>query len=109
MLKEIKMYRVHDEDKLYRKKQIDFLHGIWCTDNFECRNMSMKEAFDNSKYISGCVIDESIKECLIFTFFDSVNYSVDKDTFIEISYENLLEWCEKINMVCYVEKDKASE
>lgn len=109
MLKEIKMYRVHDEDKLYRKKQIDFLHGIWCTDNFECRNMSMKEAFDNSKYISGCVIDESIKNCLIFTFFDPVNYSVDRDTFVEISYENLMEWCEKIEVVNHVENNKVEK
>ena len=50
-----------------------------------------------------------IKDCLIFTFFDKVNYPVDKDTFIEISYENLMEWCEKINMVCHVENDKLSE
>lgn len=109
MLKKEKMYCVYDEDKLYRKKQIDFLHGIWCTDNFECRNMGMKDAFNNSEYISGCVIDESIKDCLIFTFFDSVNYSVDKDMFIEISYENLLEYCKEIEIVYCVESDRASE
>ena len=68
MLKKKKLYRVYDEDKLYRKKQIDFLHGIWCTDNLECRNMGMTDAFNNSEYISGCVIDESIKDCLIFIF-----------------------------------------
>ena len=90
MFKKEKMYRVYDEDKLYRKKQVDFLHGIWCTNDFECRNMSMKDAFKNSKCISGRIIDESIKDCLIFTFFDAVNYPVKEDEFVEISYEELL-------------------
>ena len=105
MFKKEKMYRVYDEDKLYRKKQVDFLHGIWCTNDFECRNMSMKDAFKNSKCISGRIIDESIKDCLIFTFFDAVNYPVKEDEFVEISYEELLELCEKINMICHVEND----
>lgn len=109
MLEKKKLYRVYDEDKLYRKKQIDFLHGIWCIDNFECRNMGMMDAFNNSECISGCVIDESIKGCLAFTFFDPINYSVDKDTFIEIPYEDLLEYCEKIKVVSHVENDKVSE
>ena len=61
--------------------------------------MSMEDAFNNSVYISGCVIDESIKDCLIFTFFDKVNYSVEEDTFVQIPYEELLEYCEKIKMV----------
>lgn len=102
MIKKEKMYRIYSEDELWDKKKIDFMHGIWCTDNFECRNMDMKDAFNNSEYISGCVIDENIKDCLIFTFFDSVNYSIKKDTFIEIPYEELLEYCEKIKMVCCV-------
>lgn len=55
--------------------------------------------FNNSEYISRCIIDESIKDCLLFTFFDAVNYPVKKDTFIEIPYEDLLEYCEKIKMV----------
>ena len=81
-------------------KNIDFLSGIQCTDNFECRNMSMEDAKKNSKCISGCFIDESIKDCLIFTFFDVINYPVKKDTFIEISYEELLEdFCKEIEMI----------
>ncbi len=101
MIKTKKVYRIMDFNELW-DKQIDFLHGIWCTDNPECRNMGMEDAFNNSEYISGCVIDESIKDCLIFTFFDPVNYSVDKDTFIEISYEDLLEnFCEEIKMILY--------
>lgn len=108
MIKSKKVYKVMDYGELL-DKNIDFMSGIWCTDNFECRNMSMKDAKKNSECISGCFIDESIKDCLIFTFFDPVNYPVDKDTFIEISYEDLLEWCEKINMVCCVNKDKVSE
>ena len=99
MIKTRKVYQVMDNGELWDRKKIDFLHGIWCTDNFECRNMSMKDAFSNSEYISGCVIDESIKDCLIFTFFDVVNYPVKEDTFIEISYEDVMEWCQEINMV----------
>lgn len=99
MIKKKKMYRVYNDDELWSKKKIDFLHGIWCTENFGCRNMSMEDAFNNSVYISGCVIDESIKDCLIFTFFDKVNYSVEEDTFVQIPYGDLLEYCEKIKMV----------
>lgn len=39
MLKKEKMYRIYSEDELWDKKKIDFMHGIWCTDNFECRNI----------------------------------------------------------------------
>ena len=103
-----KVYRVMDYGELL-DKNIDFMSGIWCTDNFECRNMSMKNAKKNSECISGGFIDESIKDCLIFTFFDSVNYPVEEDTFIEIPYEELLEYCEKIEMVCCVENNKVRE
>lgn len=99
MIKKEKMYRVYNDDELWSRKKIDFLHGIWCTDNLECRNMNMKDAFNNSEYISGCVIDESIKDCLIFTFFDKVNYPVKKDTFVEITYEDLLGYCKEIEIV----------
>ena len=101
MIKKKKMYRVYNDDELWSKKKIDFLHGIWCTENFECRNMSMKDAFNNSECISGCVIDESIKDCLIFTFFDKVNYPVKKDTFVEIPYGDLLGYCKGIEMVMF--------
>lgn len=70
MIKEKELYRVFDSNELYRRKQIDFLYDIWCTDKFECRNMSMKDAFSNSKCISGCIVDESIKDSLIFTFLN---------------------------------------
>lgn len=109
MIKTKKVYQVMEFDELW-DKNIVFFSGIWCTDNFECRNMSMEDAKKNSKCISGCFIDESIKNCLIFTFFDPVNYSVNKDTFIEISYEDLLEnFCKEIIMVCCVEDDKVNE
>lgn len=109
MIKTKKVYQVMDYGELL-DKNIDFMSCIWCTDNFECRNMSMKDAKKNSECISGCFIDESIKDCLIFTFFDAVNYSVDKDTFIEIPYEDLLEdFSKEIEMVCRVESDKINE
>ena len=103
MLKKKKVYKVMDYGELL-DKNIDFMSGIWCTDNFECRNMSMKDAKKNSECISGCFVDESIKDCLIFTFFDPVNYSVEKDTFVEISYEDLVEYCKEIETVVNVEK-----
>lgn len=106
MIKTKKLHRVYGYDELWDKKKIDFLHGIWCTNNFECRNMSMEDAFKNSRCISGRIIDEGIKDCLIFTFFDAVNYPVKKDEFVEISYENLLEWCEEVEMVCCVGNDE---
>ena len=93
MIKKKKLYRVMDYSELWDKK------NIWCTDNFECRNMSMKDAKKNSECISGSMIDVNIKDCLIFTFFDVVNYPVKEDTFIEIPYEDLMEWCEEIEMV----------
>ena len=99
MIKKKKLYRVMDYGELWDKKKIDFLHVIWGTDNFECRNMSMKDAKKNSECISGSMIDVNIKDCLIFTFFDVVNYPVKEDTFIEIPYEDLMEWCEEIEMV----------
>lgn len=37
-----------DFDELW-DKNIIFFSGIWCTDNFECRNMSMEDAKKNSK------------------------------------------------------------
>lgn len=43
MIKKKKLYRVMDYGELL-DKNIDFLNGIWCTDNFECRNMSMEDA-----------------------------------------------------------------
>ena len=99
MLKSKKVYRVFNNNELWSKKQVDFLHGIMCTDNFDCRNMSMKDSFSKSKCISGSIVDESIKDCLIFTYFDRVNYPVEENTFVEISYEDLLGYCEEVEMI----------
>lgn len=35
MLKSKNVYKVLDYCELWSKKQVDFLHGIWCTDNFD--------------------------------------------------------------------------
>ena len=45
-----------------------FSVGIWCTENIECENMTLEEAIINSKCISGHIIDESIKNLLIFMY-----------------------------------------
>lgn len=47
MIKKKKLYRVYGYGELWINKKIDFLNGIWCTDNFECRNMSMEDAMKN--------------------------------------------------------------
>ena len=99
MIKKKKMYRIYSEDELWDKKKIDFIHGIWCTDNLDCENMSIKDAQSNSVCLSGNVFNESIKGCLIFTFLDAVNYGLEKDKFIKIEYEELIAECKAIELV----------
>ncbi len=107
MIKTKKAYHVLDDKELWEKDGPDFFHSIWITNNFKCRNMGMKEAFNNSKCISGCIIDDSIKDSLIFTFFDTVQYGLDEDQFVEISYETLLECCcEEVEIVYCDENQK---
>ena len=73
--------------------------GIWCTDNFDCENMSIKDAQSNSVCLSGNIFDESIKDCLIFTFLDAINYGLEKDKLVRIEYEELVAECKKIEMI----------
>lgn len=49
MIKTKKLHRVYGYGDLWDKKKIDFLYGIWCTNNFKCRNMSMKDAFKKQR------------------------------------------------------------
>lgn len=73
--------------------------GIWCTDNFGCEKMSIKDAMNHSKCINGNIVDESIKKCLIFTFLDAINYDLKKDKFVKIEYEELITQCKQIEMI----------
>ena len=73
--------------------------GIWCTDNLDCENMSIKDAQSNSVCLSGNIFDESIKDCLIFTFLDAINYGLEKDKLVRIEYEELVAECKKIEMI----------
>ena len=73
--------------------------GIWCTDNLDCENMSIKDAQRNSVCLSGNVFNESIKGCLIFTFLDAVNYGLEKDKFVKIEYEELIAECKAIELL----------
>ena len=50
--------------------------GVWCIDNPNCENMSIEDAQNNSICLSGNIFDESIKNCLIFTFLDAINYEL---------------------------------
>lgn len=108
MLARKKVYRVFRNYELW-KKDIDFLNEIRCTDNFNCRNMTIQDAWENSECISGHIIDESIKDCLIFTFLDAINYGLEEDKFVEISYEGLLKCCEEIETIYYVDNEKIKE
>ena len=79
--------------------QLDIMYGIHCTTNQECRNMNMKEAYKNSKCIDECIVDDSIKDYLIFTFVETVidgEYDVE---FFEIGFERLIEDCNKVEMI----------
>lgn len=73
--------------------------GIWCTSNPNCENISIKDAQSNSVCLSGNVFDESIKDCLIFTFLDAINYGLEKDKFIKIEHEELITECKQIEMI----------
>lgn len=73
--------------------------GVWCTDNPNCANMSIEDAQNNSICLSGNIFDESIKNCLIFTFLDAINYELEKDQFIKIEYEELVAECKQIEMI----------
>lgn len=75
--------------------------GIWCTDNLDCESMSIKDAKSNSVCLSGNIFDESIKDCLIFTFLDAVNYGLEKDKFVKIEYEDLVAECKSIELVVF--------
>lgn len=73
--------------------------GVWCTDNPDCENMNIDDAQSNSVCLSGNIIDESIKDCLIFTFLDVANYGIEKDKFMKIEYEELIAECKAIELV----------
>ena len=108
MLVNKRLYRVSKWGESIGEKYNDFINGIWCTDNLDCRNMNIQDAFENSKCISGGIMDESIKECLIFTFLDAVNYDLETDKFIELSFEELLNFCEEVECIQYI-KDGVKE
>ena len=75
--------------------------GVQCTDNPNCENMSIEDAQNNSICLSGNIFDESIKDCLIFTFLDAINYGLEKDKLVRIEYEELVAECKKIEMIVY--------
>ena len=77
----------------------DEIIGVWCTNNMECKNMSFEDARKHSICLNGKIIDESIKECLLFTFYDAVNNGLEKDEFVEIKYEDLIAECRPIEIV----------
>ena len=92
------LYRVPDIFENFDDiSQIVF--GVWCTENQDVRNMGMEESWKHSIRLNGQIIDESIKNCLIFAFLDSANYAYDDDKFIEISFEDLIKDCKPIELV----------
>ena len=79
--------------------ELDLMCGIWCTTNQECKNMSMKDAFKNSKLLDNCIIDDSIKDYLIFTFMEMTIDEVYDVEFFEIGFDRLIEDCKKVEMI----------
>lgn len=75
--------------------------GIWCTDNFDCENMNIEDAQSNSVCLMGNIFDESIKDCLIFTFLDTLNYGLEKDKFVKIKYDELVAECKQIEVIVH--------
>lgn len=80
-------------------RAFDEIIGAWCTDKTECKNMSFEDARKHSKCLNGQIIDESIKNCLLFTFYDAVNHGLEKDEFVEIKYEDLIAECKPIEII----------
>ena len=110
MIKTKKAYRVYSYRELLEKDGPDYFYDIWVSDNFKCRDMNINDALRNSKRISGKIIDSTIRDFLIFTFFDVMLYGLDKDKIIEIPYETLLECCcEEVEIVYCNEDRKTSE
>lgn len=77
----------------------DLIIGFWISENPEIRNMGINEAFENAKCIDETIIDESIKNCIIFTFYDAVNYGLEEDEFREFTFDELIAECEKVEMI----------
>lgn len=79
--------------------ELDIVFGIHCTTNQECRNMSMEDAYKNSKCIDQCIIDDSIKDYLIFTFMEAVTDGEYDVGFFEIGFDRLIKDCKKVEMI----------
>lgn len=94
------LYRVPDIFESF-EGVASFPSGVWCTENEDVRNMGMEESWKYSNRLNGQIIDESIKNCLIFAFLDAANYTYDYDKFIEISFENLIKDCKAIELVAH--------
>ncbi len=101
-----KIYRILNDKELWEKDGPDYFYDIWVSNNFEYKDMNINDALRNSKRISGKIIDSTIRDSLIFIFFDVMLYGLDKDEIIEIPYETLLECCCEEVEIVYCDQDR---
>jgi hypothetical protein len=74
--------------------------GIHISDNPSVRNMDLEEALKQGNSITGAIIDESIRDYIIYTFLDAPNYGLEDDEYVEIKWEELInEYCTPIRMI----------
>jgi hypothetical protein len=91
------VYQVTGNDDLL---SFYFIVGIYISDNPNVRNMSLEEALKNGKLINGAIIDESIKDYIIYSFFDALNYGLEADEYVEIKWEELInEYCKPMQAI----------
>ena len=84
----------------------DLLCGLWCTNTLTMEDIKQMDFYKETQYndqcndISGKLIDDSLKDCLFFTFLDKIHYGDDFESkYIEITWDELIAECEKVEMI----------
>lgn len=105
MIKKKTYYRV---PKLLEKEYCflaDLPCGVWCTDTLkmeDIKKMDFKriEHDNQCKCITGTLIDESLKNCLFFTYLDGIHYGDDfEGRYEEITWERIMEECDPVEVI----------
>lgn len=60
-------------------------------------SMKWEKAYKLCTQITGKIIDDSVKNCCIFVYLDGTNY--DKDEYIEVTWDELMEECEPVEVI----------
>lgn len=84
--------------------------GVWCTDILKTDILKMEDVkkmdfekiiHDNQcKCITGTLIDDSLKYCLLFTYLDGIHYGDDFESrYEEITWERIIEECDPVEAI----------